>query len=82
MYERMASLNSSRSDIYERKGMSEEQIKFLYKYAVEHSKRQFSQSEKELLKQAIDQATNIEELLSIAFASLNLGKQGQSDRII
>ena len=54
------------------KGMTEQQIKLLCKLAVERSNRPFTEMEKELLKQAIDNAENWEELLSIAIASLNL----------
>ena len=52
--------------------MIEQQIKLLCKLAVEKSNRSFTIAEKELLKQAIDNAQNWEELLSIAIASLNL----------
>ncbi len=52
--------------------MTEQQIKFLCKLAIERSNRPFTKQEKELLKQAVDQAQNWEELLSIAIASLNL----------
>lgn len=52
--------------------MTEQQIKLLCKLAVERSNRPFTKMEKELLKQAIDNAKNWEELFSIAIASLNM----------
>ena len=53
--------------------ISEEQIKILCKMAVEYGNRPFSKSEKEALKEAIDQSNNWEELLAVAIASLSLG---------
>ncbi len=55
--------------------MNEEQIKLLCKLAVEYGNRPFSQDEKELLKQAIDQSRDWEELFSVALASLSLEKK-------
>ena len=52
--------------------MTEQQIKLLCKLAVERSNRPFTEMEKELLKQAIDNAKNWEEFISIAIASLNM----------
>lgn len=52
--------------------MTEQQIKLLCKLAIEKSNRPFTAMEKELLKQAIDNSKNWEELLSIAIASLHL----------
>ena len=51
--------------------MTEEQIKFLCKIAIEGNNRILTRTEKELLKKAIDESKNIEELLTIAIASLN-----------
>lgn len=58
--------------------ISEEQIKILCKLAVECGNRPFSKSEKEALKEAIDQANNWDELLVVAIASLSLGN-GNTD---
>ena len=52
--------------------MTEQQIKLLCKLAVERSKRPFTKAEKELLKQAIDNARNWDELLAVVIASLNV----------
>ena len=49
--------------------MTEQQIKFLCKWAVENSKRPLTKAEKEILKQAIDNAKNIEDLLAIALSA-------------
>lgn len=49
--------------------MTEQQIKFLCKWAVENSNRPLTDAEKEILKQAIDNAKNIEDLLAIALSS-------------
>ncbi len=54
--------------------MSEEQIKILCKWIVENGGREFSCGEKEILKQAIDKARNMEELFNVAMASLVFGK--------
>ena len=51
--------------------MTEQQIKQLCKLAIERSNRPFTEAEKELLKQAIDNARNWDELLAVAIASLN-----------
>ena len=49
--------------------MTEQQIKFLCKWAVENSNRPLTEAEKEILKQAIDNAKNIEDLLAIALST-------------
>ena len=49
--------------------MTEQQIKFLCKWAVENSNRPLTKAEKEILKQAIDNAKNIEDLLAIALST-------------
>ena len=54
--------------------ISEEQIKMLCKLTVEYGNRPFSRSEKEALKEAVDQANSWEELLAVAIASLSLGE--------
>lgn len=46
--------------------MTERQWKMTCKWAVENSNRRLSKEEKELIKQAIDSATNIYEIISIA----------------
>lgn len=49
--------------------MTEEQIKFLCKWAVQNSQRPLTDEEKEAIKQAIDASKSIEELFMVAFAS-------------
>ena len=49
--------------------MTEQQIKVLCKWAVENSNRPLTDAEKEILKQAIDSANSIEDLLAIALAT-------------
>ena len=49
--------------------MTEQQIKFLCKWAVENSNRPLTDAEKEILKQSIDNAKNIEDLLAIALST-------------
>ena len=44
--------------------MTEEQIKFLSKQLVEKSNRPLSDFEKELIKQAIDKAKSVPEMIS------------------
>ena len=46
--------------------MTEEQIKFLCKWAVKNNNRILSDYEKEQIKAAIDSAKSIEDLVSIA----------------
>ncbi len=43
--------------------MTEEQIKFLCKLIVEESNRPLSELDKELIKQAIDKAKNVPEMI-------------------
>lgn len=50
--------------------MTEQQVKLLCKWAIENSNRPLTNTEKELLKQAVDQAENIEELLGVAIAAM------------
>ena len=52
--------------------MTEQQIKLLCKLAVERSNRPFTKEEKEMLKQAIDQAKDWGELFAIAFLSFGI----------
>lgn len=49
--------------------LEQQQIKFLCKWAVENSNRPLADAEKEILKQAIDNAKNIEDLLAIALSA-------------
>ena len=50
--------------------MTEEQIKFLCKWAVQNSNRPLTDEEKEVLKLAIDAAKSVEDLLAVALAAL------------
>ena len=52
--------------------MNEQQIKLLCKIAVENSNRPFTDAEKELLKQAIDQAKSWNDLFAIALSTLGI----------
>lgn len=49
--------------------MTEEQLKFLCKWAVQNSQRPFTEADKELLKQAIDKANTVEDLLAVVLAA-------------
>ncbi len=55
--------------------ITEEQYKFLWKLIVENNKRPFTDFEKELLKQEIDQAHNLEDFLSVLVTSLFMGRR-------
>ena len=55
--------------------MTEEQIKALLKLVVDNSNRPLTNYEKEMLKQGIDRAHNLEELFTVAFASLFMGNR-------
>ncbi len=52
--------------------MTEEQLKFLCKWLVDNGNRPLSDKEKEVIKQAIDDSKNIEELTAVAVASIKL----------
>lgn len=52
--------------------MIEEQVKLLYKWAVQNSNRPLTDMEKEIFKQAIDQSETVEELLKIAFTVMTV----------
>lgn len=54
--------------------MTEEQFKALLKLMVDNSNRPLTNYEKEMLKQGIDRSYNLEELFSVAFVSLFMGK--------
>ena len=46
--------------------MTEQQIKLLCKWSIENSKRSLSKDEKEIIKQTIDSAKSIDDLIAIA----------------
>ena len=50
--------------------MTEEQIKFICKWIIENSNRPSSELDKEIIKQAIDNAKTIEELAGVAIAAM------------
>ena len=52
--------------------MTEHEWKELTKYFLDNGNRKLSAEEKEIIKLAIDQANNLNELLQVAFASLNI----------
>lgn len=49
--------------------MTEKEIKELCKFALEYSDKPLSEEQKELIKQAIDEARTVEELLFTAILS-------------
>ena len=49
--------------------MTEQQFKILCQWAVDNSNRPLTYAEKEILKQAIDNTKNIEDLLAIALSA-------------
>ena len=53
----------------ERNNMTEEQIKLISKWIIENSSRPFTASEREALKQAVDDSRNWEELIAVAILS-------------
>lgn len=55
--------------------MTEQEIKDLCKLVIEHGNRNFTKAEKELLKVAVDQSNNWQELLSVAVGSMGMGKK-------
>lgn len=52
--------------------MTEEQIKFICKWIINNGNRPLSKEEKEIIKQAIDKAKNIDELAALAVVSINI----------
>lgn len=52
--------------------MREEQLKFLCKWIIDNGNRPLSDKEKELIKQAIDKAKNVDELTAVAVARIKL----------
>ena len=55
--------------------MTEQEIKLLCKLVIEHGNRDFTEAEKEILKQAVDQSKNLNELMTVAIASLGMGSR-------
>ena len=55
--------------------MTEQEVKALCKFVIEQGKRDFTEVEKEILKQAVDQSRNWEELFAVAIASLGMRKR-------
>ena len=60
--------------------MTEQEAKFLCKWAIENGQRQLTPAEKELLKKGIDDAKSFQDFLAVALAamavSLSLHKNG------
>ena len=54
--------------------MTENEIKSLCKLVIEYGNRDFTETEKEVLKQAVEQSHNWQELFAVAIASLGMGK--------
>lgn len=52
--------------------MTEEQIKIFCKWAVQNSNRPLTDVEKEILKQAIDAAKSVEDLLAVLLAAMTI----------
>ena len=52
--------------------MTEQQIKLFCKLCIENSNRPFSKEQKELLKQAVDKATNLNDLAMIVLSIWNI----------
>ena len=52
--------------------MTEQEIKTLCKLVIEQGNREFTTTEKETLKQAIDQSHNWQELFIVAIASFGM----------
>ena len=55
--------------------MTEQEIKEACKFVIEHGQRDFTEAEKELLKAAVDQSRNFQELFAVVIASLGMGKE-------
>lgn len=52
--------------------MTEQQIKLFCKLCIENSNRPFSKEQKELLKQAVDKATHLNDLAMIVLSIWNI----------
>ncbi len=53
--------------------MTEGQVKWFCKWAIDNSGRPFTDVEKEILKEAVDSSQNLEQLLLTAIAALKVG---------
>ena len=60
--------NSERMKTY----MTEHQWKELSKWCLDNGQRKLTKAEKEMIKLAIDQASSLNELIQVAFASLTI----------
>ena len=54
--------------------MTEQEIKEACKFVIEHGHRDFTMAERELLKAAVDQSRNWQELLAVVMASMGMRK--------
>ena len=54
--------------------MTEQEIKEICKFMIEHGNRNFTDAEKEMLKTAVDQSRNMQELFTVAVTSMGMGK--------
>jgi hypothetical protein len=54
--------------------MTDQEIKEACKFVIEHGNKEFTDTEKEMLKAAVDQSRNLSELFAVAMASLGMGK--------
>ena len=61
-----------RKDESEYMDMIEHQIKELAKWCLDNGQRKLTKEEKEVIKLAIDQADNFNELVQVTFASLTI----------
>mgnify|MGYP006982726225 FL=1 len=52
------------------RNMTEQEAKFLCKWAIENGQRQLTPAEKELLKKEIDDAKSFQDFLAVALAAM------------
>ena len=52
--------------------MNEKELKEYCKLAVDHTRQNLSENQKELIKQGIDEARNVQELLAVAITKMFL----------
>ena len=52
--------------------MSEKELKEYCKLAVDHTQQNLSDTQKEIIKQAIDKSKNMQELIAVAIAKMFL----------
>lgn len=57
--------------------MTEEEIKAFCKFLIDYGKHDFTELEKELLKQAVDRSHNWNELLAVAMTVNRMDKYGE-----